>query len=94
MWGKQLNTRSDYHHIVEDHADHKAQEEGEEAMPFGFGSDSRSDHNNDDSNNDGTTMTTTTATAVAMVGVKTMRTIPRARTMTLRTMSPSTGAMQ
>jgi len=52
MWGRQCNTWSDYHHIVEDHADHKAQDEGEEAMPFELEGDSGGEDNDEDGNDD------------------------------------------
>ena len=52
MWGRQCNTWSDYHHIVEDHADHKAQDEGEEAMPFELEGDSGGEDNDEDGNHD------------------------------------------
>jgi hypothetical protein len=44
---KKISTWSDYHLIVEDHADHAAHAEGEEAMPFELGSDDGSDQDDD-----------------------------------------------
>ena len=50
MWGRQCNKWSDYHHVVEDHADHKAQDEGEEAMPFEVEGDSGGEDDDADGN--------------------------------------------
>ena len=48
MWRKQVHCWNDYHVIVEDHADHRAQAEGEEAMPFEVENDSGGDDASDD----------------------------------------------
>lgn len=47
MWGKQVHGWSDCHLLIEDHMDHRAQEEGEEAMGFHV-----EDTDDDDSDSD------------------------------------------
>ena len=52
MWGRQCNQWSDYHHVVEDHDDHKAQDEGEEAMPYEVEGDSGGEDDDADGNDE------------------------------------------
>ena len=47
-WGNQVNGWRDYHWLIEDHKPHKAQEEGEEAMPFEVETGCESDDDDDD----------------------------------------------